>query len=683
MGNCDSRKFPPDGTNTFWRKCGYYNDWVTNDNFCTPLFGNDGNDKKFCNGVGGENEWKLRTPAHQQSQTAFIEGGGNSVSALQSTIPTSGPVRFNIKESGNSLFQSDQIKNMRSKTRGKFVNTSDNRDMGPLYGPAPNSENAIPLWSNWLSTYSDNEFPKCKYNDWRKNGVQSTGCCSKHYLSCGISDGMNVTCLRDEFSANNNEFGSISCCFNDLVCEDNMSQADTLFAPVGQDGLRTPWSNNNKCFHSNSSDDMRTCKPESRSLGSTFCRDTITPYCTGEKLFAGQAKWEDVWDINSVINVNETDFYKNKERPINVKGPCAQLLMRQLNGLGACGQNFDTFQINAGQANLDNMLWAKQLVQKLFTNYIQEYGSPILGVNDDGIESSLGVNNFLYNMCQKFPALCTESLSDMCQDVTEERIASNPIANKWCGCYMPQEQYDKYNKGSFLVSKQCTPFCSRNDVIPVVDSNYERLYCMDNICVLNDIYLDFVKSEGNVNFNEICNSCGKNNTVESFNGSTSIGNTNTNTNTNTYSKYSSQSVFNSYSNTSSRQTAQTCNCKLDGLNLESLNTKFANINFSSQCGQTQCTNSIGEEIPCSGSSVETSTSLPSVSEIVKDVENVKSLALFKKLFILSLIVLLIVLLYYLLFANKKKVFIDSIGEKFTLNKGQNFTIDKGYINISK
>ena len=670
MGNCGSRKFPPDGSSTFWRHCGAYNDWVTNDNFCTPLFGNGGNDVKFCNGVGGEGEWKLRTPAHQQSQTAFVQGGGNSVEALQTVIPTSGDIFDQIKQSGTGLYDSPQIQDMIDGTRGGFVNTGDNKDMGPLFGPDPTSENVIPLWQNWLGNYADNEFPKCTYNDWRKNGVQSSGCCSKHYSSCGIIDGMNVTCLRDKFTANNDEFGSISCCFNDLVCEPNMSEAGNLFAAPGQDGNTTLWASDNKCFRSNSDDDMRTCNPQSRNLGSTFCRNMITPYCTGDKLFPGQTKWEDSWDINNTVNVNEGDFYLNKERPVEVKGPCAQLLMRQLSGLSACGQDFSQYQINVGEVNLDSMLWGKQLIQTVFDNYIQEYGSPILGVNEDGIEAAIGVNNFLFNLCQKFPALCTDALTDMCKDVTEERIAANPIANKWCGCYMPEEQYEKYNDGTFLITKQCTPFCSRNDVIPLVDSNYQQLYCQQNVCIMNNIYLEFSKSAGDVNFNEVCNSCGKNNTIEKHNGSTSS----------TSSQHGSQSTFNSYSNTSNQQNAQSCQCKLDGINLEALNSKFSNINFATECGLTQCTNSSGEEIPCSGNADD--PPLPSIKKSINDIENFKSLTLFKKVFILSLIIFLLIMLYYTLFGNKKKQFIDSAGQKFSLNKGQTFTVNKGLINLN-
>ena len=688
MGNCNTRKFPDPGSSTSWRRCGYYNDWIFSEKFCTPPVDNGSNDSKFCNGVGGESEWKLRTPAHKQSPTEFIEGGGNSVSALQDVIPQSGDKFQEIKTFSEKEYIS-RVAPMRSRRKHRknhSVNPNDTKGMGPLYGQPNEGDEYLPLWDNWLHTYSDNEFPHCKYNDWRKNGVQGTGCCSKHYSSCGIVGGMKVTCLRDEFAANNEESGSISCCFNDLVCEPGMSKAAQLFADAGQDGQgNQAWISDDKCFRSAAKDDMRTCKPESRDLGSQFCADTITPYCTGEKVFPGQTHWLQSWDMNSNVNVNEADNYRGKERPVMVKGPCAQLLMRQISGQSACGQSFDQYQINAGSANINGMLWAKETLQKVFTKYINEYGSPILGVNQDGIEAAVGVNNFLYNLCQKFPALCSESLLDMCQSVTEERIAQNPLANKWCGCYMPESQYEKYSAGSFLVTRQCTPFCSRNNVIPQVDSDYQTLYCQENICIMNDIVLDFLKAEGSVNFSQVCNSCGSNSTVETASGSTtsSSGSDNT-TQTGNTNIYNSSSNFNSYSTKSTQQKAQSCQCKLDGINLQVLNSSFANINFANECGGTQCTNSSGLSVPCSGSGTsDDSPGLPNINTNISNIKNLKDLTMFKKFFIISLIIFVLIMLYYLLIGNKKKFFVDAAGKKFSLLKGQNFTVDNGFINLNK
>lgn len=677
MGNnCSSRESPYDIPQdaTYWRKCGSYNDWLTNDKFCTPLFGNDGNDSAFCNWVGGENEWRLRTPAHQQSKDDFISGNGNSVEALQTVIDRSQPTLSDIQTAGEKFYD-DTVEKMRKNIRANMVNPSDNKDMGPLYGQGFDG-GTLPLWENWFNNYSDDEFPKCTYNDWRKDGKQSSGCCAEHYLSCGIIDGMNVTCLRNSFKANEDEFGSISCCFNDLVCEPGAADAGNIFAPRGQDGENTQWYNNNKCFRSNSDDDMRTCDPLSRDLGNNFCGNLITPYCTGEKLFPGQANWLDNWDENSSVNVNEADFYKDKARPVIVKSPCIQLLMRQMSGQYACGKSFDEFQINPATVSIEGMLNAKKLIDIVFNKYLKEYGSPILGINEDGLEAAIGVNNFLFNLCQKFPALCQDSLYKLCKDVTEEQLIDSQFANNWCGCYMPEEQYEKYTGASFLVTKQCTPFCSRNDVIPLVDSNYQPLYCQQNICIMNDVYLRFVKARGAVNFNEVCNNCGKNSTTEQVNGTTNFSNSSVGTNDDITRTVS---TFNSYSN--NQTVAQTCSCTLDNLTFEAIDSEFNNINFATNCGNTTCTDSEGRDIACSGKSDAGNQYLPEIENNIKEIKNLKSLKLFKKIFILGLIILFLFSLFYIFFGNKKKTFIDSAGQIINLKKGQKFSVNNGVLTI--
>lgn len=731
--NCPTRKFPPNSTDSYWKRCGGYNDWVVHPNFCQRKVNNSGQGSQYCNGIGGQGEWKLRTPAHIQNKNAWIQGGGNSVTSLQTVIPQTGLIYEVIKQEGEQLYDS-QIENMLGLSFNNLVTASDNKDMGPLFGPVETGieSDAMPLWQNWLNTYSDNEFPKCNYNSWRDNGVQgSPGCCYSGYASCGIVDGMNVTCLRDQFAANEEEMGSISCCFNDLVCEEGAENADALFAPAGEDGIVTAWANNDKCYRSGTSQDFRTCKPESRNLSSDFCRKTITPYCTGDKLFPGQSNWADAWDITSTINVNEGDIYEGQSNPVNVTGPCAKLLMRQLSGSYACNVPFSQYQLTAGQVSIDGMLWGKQMMSQLFENYVQDYGSPLGGVNQDGIDAALGVNNFIFNMCQKFPALCVDFLTTMCDGITEERLAANPLANKWCGCYMPEEQYEKYNQSaSFLLSKQCTPFCSQADTIPLVDSNYEALRCQQNICAINDVYLQYAKAIGATNFNDICTNCGRNNTSEMFNGAASSSNSSSfsstttatggnfsnlssdvsnsanffnlksdtnaaldtlgkvaqttvndlSTSTTTNSTYSSLSTNNSYSATTYSQVAQSCQCKLDGINLELLNDEFSDINFTTNCNATQCTNSAGEDIACSGTTGFDQV-LDNVDKDVKNLVDLKDSSIYKKIFFLSLIALFITIVYYLFFGDKKKEFIDSNGNRFSLSKNQTVTVNKGFLKI--
>jgi len=318
----------------------------------------------------------------------------------------------------------------------------------------------------------------------------------------------------------------------------------------------------------------------------------------------------------------------------------------------------------------------------------------------------------------------------MCSTVTEEKIAQNPIANKWCGCYMPEEQYSSYTDAGFLVSKQCTPFCSRDGVIPNVDANYQPLTCQENVCIINDVYLQFIKTSGNdINFTDVCNTCGRNSTVENANGSTTftesksmyqytsddrtsfglntdskkaaedgalagfiadgvggaaigaaagfIGSTILNNlqadNTTSTNIYRAKSVANSYSNENNQQVSQTCSCKLDGITLIALNSELSNINFAANCGEAQCKDSSGNDIACSSSSNQP---IPEPSNIVIKLNGNTKTSIFKKILIVGLVVLFLVVLFYIFFGNKKKVFIDSVGDIIRLNKGQSFGLSQ-------
>ena len=136
---------------------------------------------------------------------------------------------------GTNEIQSSQFKNM----RGSFANfnrvngmhiSNGNKDIGPLYATDVDGK-TIPLWEAYLRNAYVEEYPDCVYDSWTLSNVQSVGCCSKHYDSCGLIDGVRTLCIRDNFAANLDEYGDIACCFNDLVCEPGADQADRPFAP--------------------------------------------------------------------------------------------------------------------------------------------------------------------------------------------------------------------------------------------------------------------------------------------------------------------------------------------------------------------------------------------------------------------------------------------------------------------
>ena len=634
--SCGDRHQQISGNSTAWRKCGTYNDWIMYENFCMPTIQSYHHDTNFCNGLGGQGEWKVRTPSYQQSEEAFIKGGGNSVTDLQKAIKgTPEQIQASEDASRDYYHQTEWMRDAGIIGRPISVyNTEGNKDMGPLYAPGDDGKPLF-LWQGWFNkvlSQGGHEFPSCDYDDWHMYNYQKSGtCCYQDYASCGITGGTNVACMRDTFAANRDVEGDIACCFNDLVCEPGREEADRRFAMPGEDGMNIQtWQHDNKCFRSGQDDDMRTCNPESRNLGGSYCRNVIEPYCTGEKLFPGVDKWETAWG-DTPVDVNRTDFYGGKARPIQINGPCRKLLMRQINGIDmqACNGDWGNFTISIGNVNLGGLLWAQKMITKLFEVYHKEYRSPLLGPNEDGLEASHSVHGFLYDLCKKYPALCVSSLKKMCSEVTEKDVVENPIANRWCGCYMKEEEYSKYSN-SFMIEKECTPFCARNEVIPLVDEGNNIKYCQQNICVINDTIIDMVSSEGDVNFNNLCQKCGENRVSDETHG---------------WSIPNSKGIT---TNTRHTNRSSECLCKIEDTNIELTNEKVKGLNLSSKCGGTSCSDTNGNPIACSSSERE-HLPVTDIPTVIKQAKNKK----FKKILLSFLVLIIILIGVYILFGRVK------------------------------
>lgn len=665
MGNCNERKSPENPYSPDWKRCGYYNDWISDPNFCMPPTSGGDIDVSFCNNIGGENEWRVRTPSYQQNSGNFINGGGNTPIQINQAInrisidPSDVSAR---RKASETTFNSDKFSDMlNTNIDVGLYKPSGNKDMGPLYATDVDGK-PVPLWDGFLNNRGYvSELPQCTYDSWRKNGVQTVGCCSKGYDSCGIVGGINISCIRNDFAGNSDTFGDISCCFNDLVCEAGADEADRPFAPAGQDGQKTPWANNAKCFRSGRDNDYRTCNPESRNLGGSYCGDAIKDYCTGKKLFPGQANWIEAWDESVTVNVNEADEQSELlERSVNVNGPCIKMMMRQISGKGACGQDFDNFTFNVGNSSDSGLLWASDVMEGVFEKYFEEFGSPLLGPNEDGLEASIGGNDFLYNMCKKMPLLCVNPLTRMCSQMTEEKIANNPLANKWCGCYMPEEEYAKYSSGSFLVSPECTPFCSQSDTIPRVNSEGNPKFCEQSICVINDVSLKLAETKGNIDFNQVCPRCARSQNSFSVDGTT------------TTQTSGGKTLTNSVTNTNSETIASSCQCKLDGINLTSLDAKFKNLNLADNCGGSQCTDSEGNTIACSSNKNEI---LTKVDNTLNKIKLGKSSSKFKKMLIIFIVIILLGGLMAFLFVYRKRFFHSRKGF-ISVKSGQKFNYNK-------
>ena len=329
---------------------------------------------------------------------------------------------------------------------------------------------------------------KCFYNDCeRHTNVGTDGCCR---LCCGIV-GTKAICQRNAFAAD-----PVVCCFLDQACET-------------QNGFPS------SCWQT--TDRRKTCSPDYRDLSKPNCLEKIKPYCSGDKLFAGQSHWMEAWIPNSGVDVNSGDqgtatvINAEKTNVRFMKQPCMRALARAVyddSGSVCTWEQFSVLDSFQGLINPAGLTWAQEVLDSILQKYLNEFGSPIGAINQDGYLQSSDFLDFYYNLCKTFPKICEKSLTNFCSQIKAEDLIDRPEAIKWCGCYMPDSQYQSFEK--YSINRECTPYCNIQGNIPIASEDFTKSICTQTTCIINDLTIKLAKvvNPDGFNFNQVCNSCG-------------------------------------------------------------------------------------------------------------------------------------------------------------------------------
>ena len=190
------------------------------------------------------------------------------------------------------------------------------------------------------------------------------------------------------------------------------------------------------------------------------------------------------------------DRYNKIKKPKIQKAPCLTAIARSI----STDSNVHTWEdltkisLVKGSIHPAGLTWSKTLVGELYDKYVSEYGSFIGSINKSGYTKSDKIKEVFGTICGNFPLLCDDILRKACSGVTKEQfIYLEPDAQSWCGCYMNDDQYKKYN--DLGIKTECTPTCNAEGTIPTVDINYVPKTCNDTVCLIDDINLNIVNSK--------------------------------------------------------------------------------------------------------------------------------------------------------------------------------------------
>ena len=318
---------------------------------------------------------------------------------------------------------------------------------------------------------------KCSFNDCVPYQDVGFGCCG---ACCGIL-GAGLLCRRARFTGD-----PATCCFNDLACA----------------GV-TAGANPPQCYSDpekqNACSDGQNGQPNYRSIVSTSCQDYFTQFCTGTLRDddPNSTEWLDRWTVNG-----------------GGTGSCAFAIARNIFQVGGTGHCFPPPPPIPGICNIppfapldsEGYFWAQRLVSAAMVRYTDQ------GFEIGSLPGFPGYNpfqDFLYNnVCCPYPGLCQDGLETICADKTAQRISLNPAVAQWCGCHLPEGEYQDYSV-RFNIPPECTPMCNRVGTIPIVGINAEPIRCTQNICLIDGVTLNLINSQigGGIDFNQICGNC--------------------------------------------------------------------------------------------------------------------------------------------------------------------------------
>jgi hypothetical protein len=423
----------------------------------------------------------------------------------------------------------------------------------------------------------NNTGDSCKYNSCHSTKEFPSAICCK---ACCPIEGRGVNCKRVKYVGN-----PFVCCMNDYA----LSTDET-------DAFQTPAK-------------MRTCDPDYRDLGKKTCRDMVFDFCAGNIVLEGQDSFRDAWAGTVGVNI---PFERGDTYPMNIKQPCVNALYRGLYGdksLSFSKDNIATNNLNYQDYDIEGLIWAKKLMKAVIENYTKEYSGLFNSIDQDGIKDQ-DMYNTIQGICQKDPALCSDSLKNVCSGFDQKTLLENAQSIiPWCGCYLPDAQYQKYTD-LYGINKECTPFCSLPNVIPAVDDIGAPSYCTQNICIMDDISVTlanvyFNQNNGNaLTFNQMCSSCGKSSVVNVIKNDTSIE-TNTDnesiqtrggilkTSTTTKNRNVLNTVTDSYFSAQSDININRCDCRISN-NINIQNSSLNSINYLQNCGNLNCYNENGK-----------------------------------------------------------------------------------------
>ncbi len=373
----------------------------------------------------------------------------------------------------------------------------------------------------------------CTYDSCKEYRVLGTGCCEG---CCGIV-GKSVDCKRQQFKGD-----PLKCCLQDKVCTYSHANDDAppeCFSDTNKKYTCAPCHRDVTSSGSTKADGSKKTCDEAKVRN---CKELILDYCSGADTNDDDVTWMDRW-YNPVTGIEtpQSCMYALKRNLYTGLG-CHAADITMSSSTGTCSP-----YIASGDLSASGAIWGQDLMNAVFEKYKKN------GYTIGSTPGTSGYNpfqEFLYQICCTAPILCQKPLDDSCSIYSAQRLSYNPQVANWCGCYLPQHEYDEYvNKNQ--INKECTPTCNRPGSIPSVTGDGDPYLCTQTVCLIDDISINLVSSDlsGDVSINQMCSNC---------------------------------------NSTSSEGSTATCSCIIQDNTIIGVEAQIGGISINESCSTTQC-----------------------------------------------------------------------------------------------
>jgi hypothetical protein len=376
----------------------------------------------------------------------------------------------------------------------------------------------------------------------------------------GGNNGARPICTFTGFSANANP---VQCCLQNMFCTKNDPQNSYLGMPgvfdenchVVKDGKSymcdfsyRRLGDNGYCW---------TDDPKITSLGCNSCYSQVGGWCTAPQL-----------GINDLVQRWIAPSYPvNPDDPASsFVAPCASFMMRTIySSEPSTDPDNAVIECSAGIMSLLNQSPPPRVLnpanfinaKRIFTTAVQQYiakGGQLDALPGQG-PSSTEFNEFVYNVCSSYPAMCDDLLTGYCSNKTTDDLLRNPSSATFCGCYLNPVVYEEV-AGRYGINRECSSYCAADGVIPLSNGTVDGAkQCDQSVCLIDNVSIDLVKSRitGAISLGNLCTGC-----TSSGTGS-----------------------------------ATSCSCVLSNITVTGVNSEINTINLNQACGSSVCYRAVG------------------------------------------------------------------------------------------